>query len=65
MPRTGRPPAPLLELTAKQEEFYAYVVDELLNGDMTKLPRTRLEAFKAGVAMSRQYAGFSRARRKS
>lgn len=63
MARTGRPPVPLFDLTPKQQEFFAYCVAELMGGSLKTVPKDPHEAFRAGVAMSRQLARFSRARR--
>lgn len=65
MARTGRPAKPLFELTAVQEEFYTFCVVELLGGNLELVPKDPLAAFRAGVALSRQYAKFANARRET
>jgi hypothetical protein len=66
MARTGRPPiAPLLGLTPTQERFYDWAVAELLGGNLRNVPEDKRGAFRAGVALGRQYPKWNESRRKS
>jgi len=63
MARTGRPPRPWQEVSEAQQPFLDYCVERFLQGNLDNIPADRVEAFKAGFALQRQYPAFSARRR--